>query len=205
METDNHDQEHTVVDLNLNDIADDTLRSAEPPASQDDAESSRREPPPARRRAKSTSDDDLLADLELLDRAPEEATEIAHVAEEVVEGGEKKSGRRSRGTSPKPPVETKPDEDVEEDSDRNDEIDGDDLPNPEVMTALGAMPLDIVAVLGKKRMTVREIAALRAGSILAMDGDEDRLVDLVCQGKTLGKGELVMVDGKLGVRIVKYF
>jgi flagellar motor switch/type III secretory pathway protein FliN len=46
---------------------------------------------------------------------------------------------------------------------------------------------------------------MRAGSVLEIDAEGERLVDLVAGGKTIGKGELVLVEGKLGVRIVKYF
>lgn len=65
--------------------------------------------------------------------------------------------------------------------------------------------VQVAAVLGKKTMTVGELVNLKKGEVLDLDRFPNEAIDLMSSGKLMAKGELVEVDGKLGVRIIKIF
>lgn len=65
------------------------------------------------------------------------------------------------------------------------------------------IPVQVVAVIGKKNITVKEVAALRMGEVVELGRPANEVVDLVAGGKLIAKGELVEVEGKLGVKIIK--
>ena len=67
------------------------------------------------------------------------------------------------------------------------------------------VPVQVVAVLGKKATTVKEIVSLKKGQVLELNRFPNEAIDLVANGKLMAKGELVEIDGKLGVRIIKIF
>lgn len=63
------------------------------------------------------------------------------------------------------------------------------------------LPLQVVAVLGKKSMTLKEVLNLKQGEIIELKKMPQDMIDLVANGKLLARGELVLVDGKLGIQI----
>jgi len=67
---------------------------------------------------------------------------------------------------------------------------------------LAAAPIEIVAELGRIVLRGDEVLALGEGSVLAL-GRPGTTVDLVVGGRTWARGELVNVDGELGVRITE--
>jgi type III secretion protein Q len=92
---------------------------------------------------------------------------------------------------------------------------GDGQPAPAKAAAAGAKDvdqsgeLDAVGVtlhfeLGKVQMTLGEIRTLAAGSIVLFAGGSPESVAIVCSGRTLGRGEAVDVDGRLGIRISQW-
>ena len=79
-----------------------------------------------------------------------------------------------------------------------------DDPRQEDMLDVAAdVPVQVVAVMGKKNVTIKEIAALKMGEVVELGRPANEIVDLVAGGKLIAKGELVEIEGKLGVRIVK--
>ncbi len=78
--------------------------------------------------------------------------------------------------------------------------------NPSGMAALAEdVPVQVVAVLGKKTVTVGDLISLKKGEVVELNRFPNEAVDLVANGKLMAKGELVEIDGKLGVRIIKIF
>lgn len=65
------------------------------------------------------------------------------------------------------------------------------------------VPVQVVAVMGKKNVTLKELASMRIGGVVELDRPANEIVDLVAGGKLIAKGELVEIEGKLGIRIVK--
>lgn len=65
------------------------------------------------------------------------------------------------------------------------------------------VPVQVIAVMGKKNITLKELAMLKLGSVLELNRPANEVVDLIAGGKLVAKGELVEIEGKLGVRIAK--
>lgn len=74
-----------------------------------------------------------------------------------------------------------------------------------MMNLTSDIPIQIVAVLGKKSVTVKEIVSLKMGQVVELNRLPNEAVDLVANGKLIAKGELVEIDGRLGLRILKIF
>lgn len=65
------------------------------------------------------------------------------------------------------------------------------------------IPVQVVAVMGKKSVTVKDLLNLHLGQVMDLDKIPTDPVDLVVGGKIIAKAELVDVDGKLGLRVLK--
>jgi flagellar motor switch protein FliN len=66
------------------------------------------------------------------------------------------------------------------------------------------LPVLLHVLLGEKELNLAEANALIPGSIIELETREGEPVDLAVNGKRIGKGELVNVDGKLGVKILNW-
>lgn len=75
--------------------------------------------------------------------------------------------------------------------------------NEEAVKMTGDVPVQVVAVMGKRTVSVKELISLKMGSVIDLARPANEMIDLVAGGKLVAKGELVDIDGKLGVRIVK--
>jgi type III secretion protein Q len=62
----------------------------------------------------------------------------------------------------------------------------------------------IHAIVGEKEMTLSEAQGLVPGTILELDRTGPDPVRIALNGKIAGQGELVEVDGRLGVRILAW-
>ena len=69
---------------------------------------------------------------------------------------------------------------------------------------LNALPVRLHVVLGEKEMTLAELSALEAGSVIDLDRDKSGQVALALNGKISGHGALVEIEGKLGVRVLNW-
>lgn len=67
---------------------------------------------------------------------------------------------------------------------------------------LADVPLQVTVELGRVRMTVRELLALQPGSVVELDRVVGTPVDVLVNGSVVGRGEVVVVDEELGVRLV---
>ena len=61
----------------------------------------------------------------------------------------------------------------------------------------------VVVELGRLQLNTAQVVRLRAGQILRLPRNANDPVDLVVNNKLFARGELVEVDGELGVRLVK--
>lgn len=55
--------------------------------------------------------------------------------------------------------------------------------------------------LSRIRLSLKELGALKDGQIIDLNKKPGEFVDLIVSGKIIGKGELVEVEGELGVRV----
>ena len=68
---------------------------------------------------------------------------------------------------------------------------------------IGDIPVELVVELGRKRMLLRNIAGLKADDIVDLEQTVDSPLNIVVGGKLLARGELVMVNGRVGLRIIE--
>ncbi|MEK7705793.1 MAG: FliM/FliN family flagellar motor switch protein [Myxococcota bacterium] len=61
----------------------------------------------------------------------------------------------------------------------------------------------VVVELGRIRMNTAQVIRLKPGQILRLPRGPNDPVDLVVNGKVFGRGELIEVDGELGVRLMQ--
>ncbi|MEQ8934912.1 MAG: flagellar motor switch protein FliN [Amphiplicatus sp.] len=77
---------------------------------------------------------------------------------------------------------------------------------PSLQTGLDAIfdvPVKVSAVLGKTRIKVGELMGLGQGAIIALDRKVGEPIDLYVNDRLIARGELVMVDGALGVTMTE--
>ncbi|NLI60959.1 MAG: flagellar motor switch phosphatase FliY [Clostridiales bacterium] len=63
------------------------------------------------------------------------------------------------------------------------------------------VPLQLSVELGRTRKLIQEILELNSGSIIELDKMAGEPVDILVNGKTIAKGEVVVIDDSFGVRI----
>ncbi|OGQ06560.1 MAG: hypothetical protein A3G32_01550 [Deltaproteobacteria bacterium RIFCSPLOWO2_12_FULL_40_28] len=63
------------------------------------------------------------------------------------------------------------------------------------------IPVQLVAVLGKRTMTLRELVSVQQGEFIELKKAPQDAIDLVANGKLVARGELVLIEGKLGIQI----
>jgi type III secretion system YscQ/HrcQ family protein len=70
--------------------------------------------------------------------------------------------------------------------------------------AIEALPLRLHVVLGEKEFTLAEVQSLAPGMIVELETTKSDPVRLMVNGKILGEGELVDVEGSLAVRVLRW-
>ena len=65
------------------------------------------------------------------------------------------------------------------------------------------VPIDISIEIGRTKMSIGDLLSLSKGSIVELKKTAGEAVDIYVNGKLLGKGEVVVVNERLGVRVVK--
>ncbi len=68
--------------------------------------------------------------------------------------------------------------------------------------SLDELPVLFQVVLAEKEFTLAELRSLGAGSVVELGRGETEPVRLALNGKLLGTGELVRIEGRLGVRVL---
>src|SRR5581483_718046 len=63
--------------------------------------------------------------------------------------------------------------------------------------------LQVSVELGRTRMTIAEVLALHAGSVIELDKIAGEPVDILVNGTRIARGEVVVVDDKFGVRVLE--
>ena len=67
---------------------------------------------------------------------------------------------------------------------------------------LGDIPLQISVELARVPVTADQVVALRVGQVVELRRAPGEPVDLSVNGKVIARGELVEVEGQLGVRVL---
>ncbi|MDB5860655.1 MAG: flagellar motor switch protein [Ramlibacter sp.] len=84
-------------------------------------------------------------------------------------------------------------------------VDGSDDAAPLLADAnpLLAVKIQLQVRVGSATMTLGELLAARENAVLALDRGVDQPVDLVLEGRTVARGQLVAVDDHFAVRITE--
>ena len=81
----------------------------------------------------------------------------------------------------------------------DDEYPLEDMPD---MSLIGDIPVLLTLEVGDKEMTIAELSALRAGSVVALQHKESDPLDVKANGILIAKGEVVLAGDYYGVRIL---
>src|SRR5439155_12582989 len=68
---------------------------------------------------------------------------------------------------------------------------------------VGELPVEIVCELGRVTVTGRELLELRPGAVIPVGRPLAGPVDLTVGGRVVARGELVDVEGEIGVRVTQ--
>ena len=69
--------------------------------------------------------------------------------------------------------------------------------------SLDQIPVSLVIEIGSIQMTMQKLLELEPGNLLELDIHPENGVDLVINGKKVGKGELIRIGESLGVRVLE--
>jgi flagellar motor switch/type III secretory pathway protein FliN len=69
-------------------------------------------------------------------------------------------------------------------------------------SALQSLPLSLQVILAEREFTLADLEKLGAGTVIELGRDESSPVQLALNGKLMGTGTLVRIEGHLGVRVV---
>lgn len=67
-----------------------------------------------------------------------------------------------------------------------------------------SLPLRLHVIVGEKEFTLAEVQTLGPGTIVELDATRSDPVRLMVNGKILGEGELVEIEGNLGVKVLRW-
>ncbi len=63
--------------------------------------------------------------------------------------------------------------------------------------------LEVVVVLGRTRMLIRELLALNVGAVIELNKLAGEALDILVNDKVIARGEAVVVNEKFGVRLTE--
>ena len=68
---------------------------------------------------------------------------------------------------------------------------------------IGNIPVELVVELGRKKMLLRDIAKLKTDDIVDLEQTMEAPLNIVVGDRLLARGELVKVNGRIGLRIIE--
>jgi len=74
----------------------------------------------------------------------------------------------------------------------------------DTMPDFADLPVHLHAIIGEKELTLAEASLLSTGAIVPLESAKSDPVRIALNGKILGLGELVEIEGQLGIRIVNW-
>lgn len=65
------------------------------------------------------------------------------------------------------------------------------------------IPVGLTVVLGRTKLTIKQLLELAHGSVVELDGLAGEPMDILINGYLIAQGEVVVVDDKYGIRITE--
>jgi flagellar motor switch protein FliN len=75
--------------------------------------------------------------------------------------------------------------------------------SPPNLSVLLDIPVQVSVELGASQMPMREVLALKPGSVVQLDRVADAPVDLYVNDKLVARGEVVVVDDRYGIKVTE--
>lgn len=63
--------------------------------------------------------------------------------------------------------------------------------------------VEVAAVVGRRQLTLEQLIAVGPGTVVDLERDTGAPIELQVNGKTIATAEIVVLDGKLGARILE--
>jgi flagellar motor switch protein FliN len=71
------------------------------------------------------------------------------------------------------------------------------------IAAVHEIPVKVQAVLGGARMQINQLLSTKVGSVIELDRRVGEPVDVVVNDRLIARGELVLIDGSLGITLTE--
>lgn len=68
---------------------------------------------------------------------------------------------------------------------------------------IDGLQIDLVFEVGRRKVTLQELKKIKPGFTFDLATPRDRYISVVANGRTVGKGTLVQIDQRIGVRLVE--
>ncbi len=80
---------------------------------------------------------------------------------------------------------------------------GDDVADNITLEAVSDIPVSISVVLGRTSMQVQQVPKLGRGAVVELDRKVGEPVDILVNGRMVARGEVVVVEDKIGVTMTE--
>tara|TARA_R110000823_G_scaffold47903_15_gene121886 strand:+ start:2474 stop:2863 length:390 start_codon:yes stop_codon:yes gene_type:complete len=64
------------------------------------------------------------------------------------------------------------------------------------------VPVTLSVEIGRSKLAIRELVSLNQGSVVELDREVNEPLDLLVNGTLMARGEVVVVDGQFGLRLI---
>lgn len=64
------------------------------------------------------------------------------------------------------------------------------------------VPVTLSVEIGRARLPIKQLVSLNQGSVIELDREVNEPLDLLVNGTLMARGEVVVVDGQFGLRLV---
>ncbi|MCR9104318.1 MAG: flagellar motor switch protein FliN [Gammaproteobacteria bacterium] len=64
------------------------------------------------------------------------------------------------------------------------------------------VPVTLSVEIGRSKLAIRDLVSLNQGSVIELDREVNEPLDLLVNGTLMARGEVVVVDGQFGLRLI---
>lgn len=77
------------------------------------------------------------------------------------------------------------------------------IPSLENIEMILDVPMNVTVELGRTKKKIKDILEFSVGSVVVLDRPAGEMVDILVNGKCIGKGEVVVIDDNYGIRVTE--
>ncbi|MCB1667004.1 MAG: flagellar motor switch protein FliN [Porticoccaceae bacterium] len=70
------------------------------------------------------------------------------------------------------------------------------------LEALMDVPVTLSVEIGRSKLPIKQLISLNQGSVVELDREVSEPLDLMVNGTLIARGEVVVVDGQFGLRLI---